>query len=309
MSIASRLRELVEKAEKWSNESVDEGLGFLEPASRLYIAFLGDGYGEAAAYLAYWFVRVLAPNLYVEIHSGEDLTYHVFAYQEETTVANTRVAVFAEEGVENSLARLADAARLTGTRLLIVAPPTPPIIEARLGEPHVRVLLGGNATLEALFYAAKLGFELGRRKGVKSFRTDRLGGEIGNYAEVVEELVEKYRDFIESVKSVSGDVAIAFTPTMKPAAILLRSYFEAKGVQASMMTVAGLVKRLSTGKVSRNVVLLCTDVEEDSVREARFKASMMMPSRQPKLIELHMKTDPLTAPIYASILVYSLAML
>ncbi|HIP64897.1 MAG TPA: hypothetical protein EYH08_00005, partial [Pyrodictium sp.] len=77
MSMASRLRELVEKAEKWSNESVDEGLGFLEPASRLYIAFLGDGYGEAAAYLAYWFIRVLAPNLHVEIHSGEDLTYHV----------------------------------------------------------------------------------------------------------------------------------------------------------------------------------------------------------------------------------------
>jgi len=309
MSVASRLRELVGKAERWSNESVAESLGFLEPASRLYIAFLGDGYGEAAAYLAYWFIRVLAPNLYVEVHPGEDLTYHVFAYQEEEHVAGTRVVVFAEEGVENPLARLADAARLTGTRLLIVSPPTPPLVEARLGEPHVRVLLGGNAVLEALFYAAKLGFELGRKKGVKSFRTDRLGGEIGNYAEVVEELVEKYRGFTEAVRGISEDVAVAYTPTMRPAAVLLRSYFEARGVAVSTTTVAGLVRRLSAGRVPRNVVLLYTGVEEDSIREARFKASMMMPSRQPRLIELHMKTDPLTAPIYASILVYSLAML
>lgn len=309
MSMASRLKELVERAEKWSNESVVKDLEFLESASRLHIAFLGDGYSEAAAYLAYWFIRVLAPSLYVEVHPGEDLTYHVFAYQEEDTVAGTRVVVFAEEGVENSLARLADAARLTGAKLLIISPPTPPLIEARLGEPHARVLLGSNATLEALFYAAKLGFELGRRKGVKSFRTDRLGGEVGNYAEVVEELVEKYRGFIEAVRGVSGDAIVAFTPTMRPAAVLLRSYFEARSVVVSTTTVAGLIKRLSTGKVSRNIILLYTDVEEDSVREARFKASMMMPSRQPKMVELHMKTDPLTAPIYASILVYSLAML
>lgn len=309
MSVASRLKELVERAERWSDESVVEGLGFLEPASRLYVAFLGDGYGEAAAYLAYWFIRVLAPNFYVEVHPGEDLTYHVFAYQEEGLAAGTRAVVFAEEGVENALARLADAARLTNTRLLIVSPPTPPPVEARLGKPHVRVLLGSNAVLEALFYAAKLGFELGKRKGVKSFRIDRLGGEIGNCAEVVEELVEKYRGFTEAVKGINGDVIVAYTPTMRPAAVLLKSYFEARSITASTTTIAGLIGRLSTRRVPQNIVLLYTGVEEDSIREARFKASMTIQPRQPRLIELHVKTDPLTAPIYASILVYSLAML
>ncbi len=301
------LEESLRAAESWSRRVVDEVARLLE-GSRIFSAYAGYSYGEAAAYTFYWFVRVLAPKLRSSVHPLEDLTYHVLAYREPEE--RDVVVAFVEEGGENNLARLADAAKHTGARLVAFTPPLPPVIEARLGENAVVVEVpSGRPSVYALVLASLLGFAVARNHSPDSERVKRLSSEVGDYLSVFSELRSRYEGFVadlaEELRS-GKQVLVAYTTTMRPAAALLESIASRHAPVLREPVSAALSRLVKQRALPPVLVLLKTDVEEDMVRELKFKTSMLLPSRQPRLLELHIKTDPLTAPVYASLVVETL---
>jgi hypothetical protein len=298
------LRDSLREAEKWSRSIASDLLSFIG-AGRLYVAYGGGGYAEASAYTFYWFLRVLAPRRRAVVHSLEELTYHVLAYREPEE-AETIVA-FVEEGEENNLARLADAARLTGAKLVAVTPPIPPVIEARLGQQSMLVELPpGRPSVYSLVLASLLGYRVASEEAHDSERFKRLGSEVGNYLEVLQDIATRYAGLVNELVEVletANPLLVSYTPTMRPPAALLESIASNKLPILREPVSSTLARLVRYRNLPPSLVIMKTDVEEDMVRELKFKLSMLLPSRQPRIVELHVRTDPLTAPIYASIII------
>ncbi len=295
------------EAEEWSRKVVGDTVAHAHGARRVYLAFIGSGYAEAAAYTAYWFLRVLSPATRASIHPAEDITYHVLAYREPEE--GDIVIAFSEEGGENSLARLGEAARLTGARLIAVTPPIPPVIEARLGESTLLLEIPGRrASIYEIVFSSVFGFQFAREVGgAGGERVKRLEKEVGSYTPVLEELGKRYDSVLEEIREAvekSPSILVSYTSTMRAPAVLLSSLAEQRGVQALKEPVTATITRIASRRLStKTLILMATDVEDDTLKELRFKVSMTMPSQQPRLLELRVKTDPLTAPVYGSILV------
>ncbi len=305
-NIGEPLGDSLRKAEGWGKQAAKEVVTSLaEATEKVLITFAGLGYGEAAAYMLYWLLTQLSPAISPFIIELEGLTYHTLAYRE---YRNGVVIVFVEEGMENRLVRLSDAVRLTGLKLVVVSPPQPPIVRVRLGEETLFVEVPeARPALYLLSFAANLGAEIAKRFGDESKRVERVSTEFESFAHLLPDVEKRYSDFISSmVKIIESKAAflVSFTPTMRPPAALLAQLAARRGVHVVREPLASTIARAAQrSHIPGTLVLLRTDVEEDGVRELRFKLSNMMPSRQPNLIELHMKTDPLTAPLYASMVV------
>lgn len=297
------LPQALRRAEEWGKRLAAEVGPKLAGLDHLVVAYAGLGYAEAAAYTLYWLVEQLAPKLHVDIHVAEEAAYHVLAYREKS---NTALILFAEEGEENNVLRVSDAARLTGSSVFIISPPQPPIVSARLGDAAELVELpGARSPVYALAVAASLGFEIARTRNPESNRVRRLKAEIGSYTPVLGDLEKRYRDFIDGVVEAvrrGEDCLLSYTPTMRPAAAVLSSVLSVANVTVQREPVSTTIARIvQVRRLPQLLLLLRTDVEEDVVRELKFKTTMLMPSKQPRTLELHIRTDPLTAPIYGSL--------
>ena len=290
------LREAVGEAEVYARRAAEEAAR--EARERIVIAYAS--LGEVAAWTAYWVLREVAPQAPVEIYSADALAFHVLAYRrsrrEEWSVASdTTVYLFAGPGGENQAVFVRDAAVNTGAGLVVVAAGLPPVIEERLGEEPLLVTPPGVYTLSSTIFAARLAALLVERLAERNVRVERVSEETGSVAPVVDELLERHGDEARRVFGCKGCV-YAHTATLRgPAALAsLLNGGRRMEVQEALAAVAA-------GGLHGPLRLIYTEADEDAVRELRFKALMAGVD----VAELRLRTDPVTAPIYATILAHA----
>lgn len=275
---------------------------------KLYISYAGFSYSKAAAVSLYRTLTQLA-QVDVVLEDATTLIYHVLAYRENPS----SIILFVEPGNENTLGRLADTAKYTGGTLVALTPPLPPILKQRVEQSAEVVEVAAEKPVvtylsTALLVAAKLADASG---GVK-LRINRVLSEVSSLDEAVEELVERYKQQIGEMARLAvgnNDSVVIFTPTMEPAAIVYVSAAFSRGGTTRMLSVSEALAAISLAEKLKwsSVLILSTDAEQDSVREIQFKLSMKNPNTRKILVNV--RTDPLTAPLYATILVEASQML
>lgn len=298
-ALAAATREELRNAEEKLQQLVAElPLEQFLGAPTLYIAYAGPFYARAAAGLLYWPLRQLTEKD-VHLDPAESLSYHVLAYRDTEAAA----IAFFEPGSENTLARLSEASRLTGTRLLAVAPPLPPPVEDRVTSQGTElVVVEGLPLVTAyLLLAAKLAAEAAKRLGGIELRRKRIVNEYSNISVVYDELLAEAKEELGKIAAAAETVDIvAYTPTMEPAAAIASLAIAVKrGSPPATMTLTDALSTIAHGLKPRTLLVLATTAEQDLLREAKFKLSFT--AQQTRLTQLVIGTDPLTAPLYASI--------
>jgi len=91
-------------------------------------------------------------------------------------------------------------------------------------------------------------------------------------------------------------VVVAYTPTMEaPARLLAEVSYSVAGRLVPVLPVSGMVEKVSGGSA---IIAFSTGVEEDSLRELRYRAATSMA----KLVEFRVNTDPATAQVYGLVI-------
>ncbi len=292
----SELKRRVAEAEGYASRVAGEVAS--EARERVVISYTGSG--DIPAYTAYWILREVAPTAPVEIYPGDALAFHILAYRrsgrdEYSVASDTTIILFAGPGGENQLLLVRDAAVHTGAGLVVVAPRLPPLIEERLGPEPLLVEPPDPYPLGATILAARVAAVLAARMGERNVRVERVGRETGDVASIVDDLLERHGGDAERVAGCHSCV-YTHTPTMRGPALLA-----ARMSGGFAVGVQELLGYLAAGGSTRGVALLYTSADEDVVRELRFKCM----SRGASIVELRMATDPVTAPLYATILLYA----
>ncbi len=290
------LKRVVEEAERYASRAAGEAAR----EARERIVFAYSSLGEVAAWTAYWVLREVAPQAPVEIYSADALAFHVLAYRrsrrEEWSVASdTTVYLFVGPGGENQAVFVRDAAVNTGAGLVVVASSLPPVIEERLGEEPLLVTPPGVYTLSATIFAARLAALLVERLAERNVRVERVAEETGSIAPVVDELLERHGDEARRVFGCKGCV-YAHTATLRgPAA------FAALASGGVRLDVQEALAAIASGGLRGALRIIYTEADEDAIRELRFRAL----TSGLEVAELRLRTDPVTAPVYAMILAHA----
>lgn len=227
---------------------------------------------------------------YVEPH---ELTYYVAPYDEgrEADV----LVISTPEGL-NDLYILLDQLTLTGHRVVLVSEPLPEVIRLRFGGlERAEVAWGDMGLLRLLAILAHTASSLGRRD--LQVRTRKIREECLSLGDVADDLVDRYGRELKVIReALSEPYLVAYTPTLEPAAELA-SLVLSRG--ATVMAEVPVV-HLYVGRVSSKVLAFTTDVEAYSVR---YHFNRIV-EKGGTIGEVRLKTDPLTAPLYAVLLLY-----
>jgi hypothetical protein len=267
----------------------------------LYIGYFGSGFAKSAAGILYWPLRQLS-NKDVRLTPGEEILYHTLPYHDEDSL----VILFAEPGTENLVAKTSDAVRLTGSRMLVIAPPLPDIILSRITGPSITIDYQ-DLPLAFIIAAAKLATILSKSIGEIKIRTERVVNEYSEISIIYNDLIDRYRNNIANISDTIVQlkkVIIYTSPTLEPASNLLHWYLNTVAIESKLATISTLLSDISTSAnylfADTLSLIVSTDVEADILREAKFKASLA--NIRSYLSELVIHTDPLTAPLYASLI-------
>lgn len=296
----NELIERVREAEKWAKENKDKVVEFALRHERLAITYTGSSI--IASKIFSHTLRTLTPSANIVEACIDTLTYHVAPYTE-----GLGVIVFAEKGTENSLIRLLDSTYYTGNNVLLITPTPIQMVKNRLRGQGLIVVNIRDKLLGEVMLASVSGYEIAkrlRREDEGKLRFNRLGIEVHDYTSIVDELVSIYRLQLEELKENIDKISlIAYTPTMEPVAYLAQKLLLEKKRLIPLLELTRTISLLEEKLLEKGLVLLfSTTVEEYSVKELLFKS---MASRA-KVLELKIRTDPLTAPIYGLILLLGL---
>ncbi len=275
-------------------------LGFLEESDDLFIAYSGRWFSEPSAHLLYLFLSTLVEDFPVRVGSIEEFLYYVAGYTDKYS----SVVFLGEPGSESLVFRLLSVLRATGRRAAIVSPPLPPQLIGMLETSnavyseieHFCPLLG----LITSFYA---GVDYASAKKTKNMRISRLLGEkditsaLDELNSIYSRLVGKIRSFL----SGSEGVNIVYSTTMRAPALLLQVLGGEKTCPRLFM-LTEFMQKIREGFCDRNpVIVFTTTVESDVVRELKSSILLRCGNKMGDIVDFTVKTDPLTAPIYASI--------
>lgn len=227
---------------------------------------------------------------YVEPH---ELTYYIAPYDEGREI--DVLIVSTPEGL-NDLYILLDQLVLTGHRVTLISEPLPEIIKLRFrGVERTEVAWGSMGLLKLLSILAYTASSLGRRD--LHVRTKKIKEESLSLAEVADDLVERYSRELKMIKeALSEPYLITYTPTLEPVAEL--ASLELSRGLAVMVNIPAV--HLYVGKVFNKVLAFTTDVEAYTVR---YYFNRIV-EKGGTIGEVRLKTDPLTAPLYALLLLY-----
>ena len=292
------LAETVRELEEWARRESSRLAGFVEESERLAITYTGLGIIPARIFSSYLYV--LSPNKNILSGCIDTVTYHIAPYTEDTSVV-----LFSEKGVENSIVRLMDTVYYTGNKLLMVSPKPAEYVERRQRNTVFIETPYDNTVLAETLLAVQAGYRIAlryRESGDRELRFNRLRIELADFSSIIGELASIYSAELASIKAGMDKIdAIIYTPTMEPVAYLLQMVVaERTGRIIPVIDVTRTI-RVFDERLTRNqlYVLASTTVEEYSVRELLFKARM----NRSQVIELKIKTDPLTAPVYGLFIV------
>lgn len=263
-------------------------------SERIYLVYAGRYYAPASAWLVYWPIAQLTEKM-PQVLPAEAVSYHLLAYRGE----KASIIAFIEPRGENMLARIGDAARFTDTPLLAIAPPLPPVIEERYrGEELIVVEDEAPATLYTLLAAVAASKALEALRGIE-LRVKRYHEEIITLHTVVGDIRKEYKNILKELSELRYDI-IASSPTMLPAAYMLRMYYETR--YRSPVPVEALSSTLpviTSNPFVKNILITASGVEADMVREIESRAALLASGL--RATSLIIGTDPLTAPLYGTL--------
>ncbi len=297
----SDIVERISTAEEWAKNYKDKLIDFILRHERIAVTY--TGLSIIASKIFSYTLRTLNPSLNIIEACIDTLTYHIVPYIEDLGII-----AFVEKGTENSLIRLLDSTYYTGNKVLLITPPLVRMIRNRVrGQELIEVNLN-DVLLSEIILASVTGYEIARkkiRKDDKALRLNRLKIEVHDYSSIVDELISSYRVQLNELKDLLDKVKIiGYTPTMEPVAYYMQNIVLEK--TRKLIPTIELTRTLSLvedKKIRDGVmVMFSTTVEEYSIRELLFKS---MPSKI-RIMDLKIKTDPLTAPVYGIILLASM---
>ncbi len=292
------LTETVRELEKWAKKQADKLAEFVEKSERLAITYTGLGIIPARIFSSYLYI--LSPNKNILSGCIDTVTYHIAPYTEDTSVV-----LFSEKGVENSIVRLMDTVYYTGNKLLIISPKPAEYIRKRQRNTVLLETSHDNTILAETLLAVQAGYRIAlkyKKNEDRELRFNRLRIEVADFSSIIEELESIYSVELASLKTNIDKInTIIYTPTMEPVAHLLQTVIAEKTSRLIPVIDVTRAIRVLDEKLARNqlYVLASTTVEEYSVRELLFKARI----NRSQVIELKIKTDPLTAPVYGLFIV------
>lgn len=229
-------------------------------------------------------------TFYVQPH---ELMYYVAPYDEGR---EPDILLVATPGGVNDLYLLLDQLVLTGHRVALVTEPLPEFMKLKYGSVDLaEVPLGRMGLLKLL---AVLAYSASRvAKEELSRRAERIASECLSIGQVADELVEMYREELKAIKDVFLEPHIVtYTPTMEPAAEMVSlGYGKSLAIMADISSA-----HLYVDRFARKVIAFTTDVEIYTVRYYLSKIA----EKGGKTSEVRIRTDPLTAPLYALLLLY-----
>ncbi len=291
----------VKVIEEWAKKQARVIVDFTLRHERIAVSF--TGLGVVASKVFSHTIRTLIPGYPVIDASIDTLTYHIAPYTE-----NLGIIVFVEKGTENSLIRLLDSAHYTGNHVLLVTPQPLQQVKARLRGQQLIQIEHPRRILGQVLLASISGYEIAdkvRGRDEKALRFNRLRIEVHDYSSIVDELLSIYSSELRAFADVLDRVSvIAYTPTMESPAYYLQSIvLERTGKLLPLVELTSIVSFVEDKALRDNLIaLFSTTVEEYSVKELLFKSMIA----RNKIIELKIRTDPLTAPVYAIILLEEL---
>ncbi|MEM2195673.1 MAG: hypothetical protein QW290_01135 [Sulfolobales archaeon] len=230
---------------------------------------------------------------YVEPH---ELTYYIAPYDEGREVD---VLIVSTPDGANDLYVLLDQLTLTGHRVALISEPLPEVLKQRFAwVERAEISWGSMGLLKLLSLLAYTASSLSKQE--LQVRTKRIKEECLTLAEVADDLIERYDRELKAVReALSEPYLITYTPTLEPAAELA-SLALSKSVA---IAVEVPVSYLYVGKISSKVLAFTTDVEVYTVRYYFNK----IVEKGGTISEVRLRTDPLTAPLYALLLLYYVA--
>lgn len=263
---------------------------FSESGRNIIVSSVGV-FRSAGKYLAHLVNSLSGINaFYVQPH---ELMYYVAPYNEGRELD---ILLVATPGGLSDLYLLLDQLVLTGHRVALVTEPLPESMRVRFGSVELaEVQLGRMGLLKLL---ASLAYSVSKvARGELRRRADRVAGECLSLAQVADELVEMYSEELKAIRGVFLEPHIVtYTPTMEPVAEMVSlGYGKSLAIMADISSA-----HLYVDRFARKVLLFTTDVEVYTVRYYLTKIA----ERGGKVVEVRVRTDPLTAPLYALLLLY-----
>lgn len=263
---------------------------FSEGGRSIIVSSVGV-FKSAGKYLAQLMNSLSGINaFYVQPH---ELMYYVAPYDESRELD---IILVATPGGLSDLYLLLDQLVLTGHRVALVTEPLPESMKVRFGSIELAEVQPGRMGLLKLL--ASLAYSASKvAKGELRRRAERVASECLSLAQVADELVEMYSEELKAIKGVFIEPHIVtYTPSMEPAAEMV-----SLGFGKSLAIMADISSAyLYVDRFARKVLLFTTDVEVYTVRYYLTKIA----ERGGKVVDVRIKTDPLTAPLYALLLLY-----
>lgn len=222
-----------------------------------------------------------------------ELTYYIAPYDESREMD---AVVTATPDGYSDLYILLDQLVLTGHRVTVLSGALPEQLRGRFS--HVDIVEVPWDELGLLKLAQLVAYSVASlSRGDLRRRARRVLDECTSLHVVADELVERYREELGTLRStLVRPHVVTYTPTMEVAAQLL-----AYGSDRSLAVLADLPSvHAYLRRVSKDVVAFTTDVEVYSLRYHLNRVVEL----GGRVVELRLRTDPLTAPLYALILVY-----
>ncbi len=274
----------------------------VDESERLVVTYIGTYLPKIACFQFYYILRTI--GFKISIATPEEVAYYIAPY---TGVWSGQIStlIFADKP-SSMIIRVTDSVKLSGNKVaLISATSLPPLIASKVEDVRL-VTLDNNLQLPvfATIAAATIALKPSTSNGVSN-RLKRVIEEAKTIGEVAAEVVEKYSTKIVRVLRQVETVIIAYSPTLYPAVELI-SEMNLKNYRRNLVLVplsqATQLVEENWIETSSQLLLVHTGVEDDIVREVKFKASMHNISVE----QIRINTDPLTAQLYFTIAVLAL---
>ena len=251
-----------------------------------------SGSGIIPSNVAYWYLKILKPSISTSMYSVDEFIYHIAPYMRNKADV---LGIFSE-GQENNAIRFRDVCVSLGLNHLIITPVLDSRVVTRIRSNNLLTINTSNYLLYVSLLFAKAITELAEEKEV--LRVKRLLSEVRDFGSVINELYNEYKDaingIVDAVKSID-EVMLTYTPTMLSPAYLLFYEIRARGLGISIVNATSALQVVqSLTKSNLGLIVFSTDVESHVINEVLFKARI----KGCRVIDIRLKTDPLTASIY-----------
>jgi len=280
----NKLKKIIEIGETWAREREKEVARFIEEAgNNIVITYSGLGYSPAS--ILYWIITTAFPDKNTALFDSDTIAYYRLPYSKSSSIIH-----FSTRPDDPALIRLSDTSRWTNNRLLIITPEPPEVLKELLrGSPYIQTPSSSNEIITC-FYESMLsllvGVKIARSRGKRFIRLEKFIDE--GYGPILDEFFERYRNVTSTITKYKS-IIVSSTSLLEPHVHVLIQALRNIGIQASFIPITML-----TPLSSENILIVATSIEENIVKEKKFKALM----NNANVIDFTLNVDPLEAPIY-----------